>query len=277
LPTGPSALCANFVLLRLGGRRIAYDLIGPPDAPVLVCAHALAADSGMWAEAVPSVLGLGFRVLRIDMRGHGGSDPVSGDCTLLDLANDIVAVLDAAGIARAHFLGLSIGGMIGEALAIHHARRVASLMLCESPPAALTNARAIWTPRIGAVKAANSCEPIADATLERWLTPAFLARDPVRYRQIRDTVAATTAEGYCGCVAALSNFDFTNDLPRLDVPALVLYGEDDKASSHEETQRLAALIPGGRFVAFSGARHLPNVEDPERFNRILCDWLATVR
>jgi 3-oxoadipate enol-lactonase len=265
------------VLLGLGGRRIAYDLIGQNSAPVLVCAHALAADSGMWAEAVPAALAQGVRVLRIDMRGHGGSDAVPGDYTLGELANDIVAVLDAVGIARVHFLGLSIGGMIGEALAIHHGARVASLMLCESPPAALKNAREIWTPRVAAVKAANSCAPIADATMERWLTPAFAAHDPGRYRQIRDTVAATTADGYCGCVAALSNFDFTEQLPRLRVPALVLYGEDDKASSHEETQRLAALIPGGRFVAFSGARHLPNVEDPDRFNKILTDWLAGVR
>ena len=101
-------------------------------------------------------------------------------------------------------------------------------------------------------------------------------RNPVRWRQIRDTVAATNVEGYCGCVAALSHFDFTRDLPKLRVPALVLYGEDDKASSHEETQRLAALIPGGRFVGFSNARHLPNVEDPDRFNTILVDWLARV-
>ena len=126
---------------------------------------------------------------------------------------------------------------------------------------------------MAAARSANSLEPIADATMERWLTPAFRARDPNRWQQIRDTVAATTVEGYCGTVAALSHFDFTAELPNLRVPALVLYGEDDKATSHEENERLARLIPGGRFVAFPGARHLPNVEDPDRFNAILCDWL----
>jgi 3-oxoadipate enol-lactonase len=129
---------------------------------------------------------------------------------------------------------------------------------------------------MAAAHAANSLEPIADATMERWLTPEFRARNPLRWQQIRDTVAATTVEGYCGTVAALSNFDFASELPKLRIPALVLYGEDDKASSHEESQRLASLIPGGRFLAFSGARHLPNVEAPERFNAILCDWLDSV-
>jgi pimeloyl-ACP methyl ester carboxylesterase len=109
--------------------------------------------------------------------------------------------------------------------------------------------------------------------MERWLTPGFKARNSRRWQQIRDTIVGTTAAGYCGAVSALSKFDFTAELPFVRVPALVLYGEDDRATSHEENQRLASLIPGGRFVAFSGARHLPNVEDPERFNAILSDWL----
>ena len=264
------------MLLPLVGRNIAYDLVGPENGPVVAFSHSLAADLGMWAEQVPAVLGQGYRALRIDMRGHGGSEAAAGDYTLHDLAGDIVAVLDALQIPRVHFLGLSIGGMIGEALAIRHPSRVTSLFLCESPPASLVNAKAIWAPRMNAARAAYSLEPITEATMERWLTPAFKARNPIRWRQIRDTVAATTVEGYCGCVAALSHFDFTHELPKLAVPALVLYGEDDKASSHEETQRLAALIPGGRFMGFANARHLPNVEEPDRFNRILLDWLARV-
>ena len=261
----------------IGKRRLRYDLVG--DGPRTVCfVHALAADSGMWAEQVPAVLARGLRVLRVDLRGHGGSDPTPGDYTLTELASDVAALIDALGGGRMDFVGLSVGGMIGEALAILFGAKVSSLMLCEAPPAALTNAREIWAPRMTAARAARSLEPIADATMDRWLTPAFRARNPKRWQQIRDTVAATTVEGYCGTVAALSNFDFTAELQRLRVPALVLYSEADKASSHEENERLAALIPGGRFVAFSGARHLPNIEDPVRFNAILLDWLdSTVR
>jgi 3-oxoadipate enol-lactonase len=211
------------------------------------------------------------------MRGHGGSDAVPGDYTLQELASDIVAILDRLGIAKADYVGLSIGGMIGEALAIHYSGRVSSLMLCETPPASLRNAAEIWAPRVAAVRAANSLEPIADATMERWLTPDFRNHHPKRWQQTRETIAATTPGGYCGCVAALSRFDFTRDLPNLRLPALVLYGEEDRATSHGENRRLASLIPGGRFIAFAGARHLPNVEAPDRFNNILTEWLSTAR
>jgi 3-oxoadipate enol-lactonase len=256
---------------------IHYDLLGDGENGTVCFAHALAADSGMWAEQVPAVLGAGYRVLRIDMRGHGGSAGVSGDYTLAMLAGDISAVIAARGLPPVHYVGLSIGGMIGQALALHHPAQVASLTLCEAPPAALKNAHAIWQPRIDAVCAANSVAPVADDTMARWLTPQFAARYPDRFAQIRDTIAATTPEGYCGCVAALSHFDFTAQLPSLRVPALVICGEDDPATSIAENERLAALIPGGRFHRFAKARHLPNVEDPARFNAILTDWLAAQR
>jgi 3-oxoadipate enol-lactonase len=262
------------MLLTHAHRRISYDDIGPADAPAVCFAHALAADNGMWTEQVPALIARGLRVLRVDMRGHGGSASPSGNATLDDLAGDIAAVIETLGIARVHFVGLSIGGMIGQALALRHASKVASLMLCESPPASLANVKQIWAPRIAAVTAAQSCEPIADGTMERWLSPAYKARNPVRYGQIRATVAATDPGGYLACIHALSNFDFTKELPSLRVPAMALYGEDDVASSAEENQKLASLIPGGRFVAFPGARHLPNVEAPDRFNRILLDWIA---
>jgi len=260
------------MLLRVNDRRLRFDLLGTGRRTICF-AHALAADSGMWAEQVPALLARGFRVLTIDMRGHGRSDAVTGDYTLRELAADIAAIIAAVELDRVDFVGLSIGGMIGEALAVHFKEHVASLFLCETPPASLKNAREIWAPRMAAARTANSLEPIADPTMARWLTEEFRARNPGRWRQIRETVAGTSVAGYCGCVAALSNFDFTRDLPALAVPALVLCGEDDKASSLEENRRLAELIPGGRFVAFAGARHLPNIEAPERFNRILLDWL----
>src|ERR1035441_8823241 len=102
------------MLLPLNVRNIAYDLIGSETAPVVCMTHSLASDGGMWAEQVPGLLAAGFRVLRIDMRGHGGSDPVSGDYTMSQLAGDVAAVLDALSIPRVHFIGLSIGGMLGQ-------------------------------------------------------------------------------------------------------------------------------------------------------------------
>src|SRR5271163_4976237 len=99
------------MLLPLQGRRIAYDLIGPEDAPTVCITHSLASDGGSWAEQVPALLAGGFRVLRLDMRGHGGSDPVTGDYTMNQLAGDVASVIEALGFARVHYIGLSIGGM----------------------------------------------------------------------------------------------------------------------------------------------------------------------
>src|SRR5450432_4351786 len=128
------------MLFTLGNRRLHYDLIGAETARTVCFGHALAADSGMWAEQVPAALALGMRVLRIDMRGHGGSDALAGDYNLQGLASDIVALLDTLAIGKIEYVGLSIGGMIGEALAIYYPSRVSSLMLCETPPQSLKNA-----------------------------------------------------------------------------------------------------------------------------------------
>src|SRR3954471_13546943 len=108
------------MLLPLEGSRIAYDLVGPDDAPAVCIPHSLASDGGSWAEQVPALLQAGFRVLRLDMRGHGGSDPVTGDYTMQALAGDVATVLEALAIPRVHYIGLSIGGMIGQAFAIDH-------------------------------------------------------------------------------------------------------------------------------------------------------------
>ena len=183
------------MLLPLDGRVIAYDLLGPDTGTTVCMTHSLASDSGMWQEQVPPLLSAGFRVLRIDMRGHGGSTPAAGDYTMSALAADVVAVLDRLRIARVHYIGLSIGGMIGQAFAIEHADRVLSAMWCDTMPATPPNAAASWGPRMQTVREANSLEPLADATVERWLTDAAKARNPGRWRQIRDTVAGTTPAG----------------------------------------------------------------------------------
>jgi len=118
--------------LQLDGRNIAYDLVGPAGAPVVCMTHSLASDGGMWAEQVPPLLAAGFRVLRIDMRGHGGSDPVAGDYTMSQLAADVAGVLDKLGIPRVHYIGLSIGGMLGQAFALEHGARLISAMWCDT-------------------------------------------------------------------------------------------------------------------------------------------------
>jgi 3-oxoadipate enol-lactonase len=258
-------------------RRIYYDLIGAESGPVVCFTHSLASDGGMWAEQMASLLAGGYRVLRVDMRGHGGSDPVAGDYTMSALAADTAGVLGALGLEQVHFIGLSIGGMIGQAFAIEHGAKLKSLMLCDTLPGTLPGAKELWAPRVNAVKSAGSLTPLADATTERWLTPAFKARNPARWRQIRETVAATTPAGFLGSAAAILNFDFVPKLPSLKIATLVVCGTDDEGTPPKENERIASLVPGARYEAIGGARHFPNVELPDLFNRIMMGWLDARR
>ncbi|MFZ9530020.1 MAG: alpha/beta fold hydrolase [Burkholderiales bacterium] len=183
------------MLLPLPGRNIAYDIVGPEHAPVVVFSHSLAADLGMWAEQVPALLAAGYRALRMDLRGHGGSGALPGPYTIDQLADDVILVLDAIGEKQCHFVGLSIGGMIGQSLGIRYADRIKSLMLCDTQAASPADAASRWGPRIEAILKANSLEPIADATMARWLTAEYRKKHPARWQQIRDTIAGCTPTG----------------------------------------------------------------------------------
>jgi 3-oxoadipate enol-lactonase len=262
------------MLIECRGQKIHADLLGERGRPAVCLVHSLAADMTMWAEQVPALLEAGHAVLRIELRGHGGSSAPPGPYRMEELGADLAFVLDRLALGPVDFVGLSLGGMSGQALALDRPDLLRSVVICDALPESLPNADAIWGPRIKAVRAAGSCAPIAEATVERWLTPAFRAANPARWNEILATIAATDAEGYAGCAEAISTFSFVSRLPGLGVPALILCGEDDHAVPPAEGERIARLVPDGRFVAVAGARHLPNVEQPAVFNRLLLDWLA---
>lgn len=254
------------------GLRLHADLIGPRTR-VVCLVHALAADMTMWAEQVPALLEAGFGVLRIELRGHGGSAAPPGPYTMAGLGEDLAFVLRSLALGPVDYVGLSLGGMSGQALALDHPGLLRSIVICDALPESLPDAAAIWGPRIGAVRAAGSCAPIAEATMERWLTPAYRAANPARWAEIAATIAATPAAGYAGCAEAISAFSHVARLPSLAIPALVVCGEHDHAVPPAEGGRIARLVPDGRFELVKGARHLPNVEKPAEFNALLLGWL----
>ena len=255
-------------------RNTCYDLVGPESGPVVTFSHSLAADLGLWAEQVPALLAAGFRVLRTDLRGHGGSTATPAPYTIDLLADDVIEVLDALGIERCHFVGLSIGGMIGQSLGLRHASRLHSLMLCDTQSESPSDAATFWGPMIAAIDEAGSLEPIADRTMGRWLTADYRKAYPGRWKQIRDTVAGCTPQGYIGCAHAIANFNFTARLGTVTTPVLVACGTQDPRATPEESRHIASLFPNGSYDEFAGARHVPNVEQPDAFNRVLLRWLA---
>lgn len=167
--------------------------------------------------------------------------------------------------------------MIGQAFAITHPQRFVSAMLCDTSPQTMAGAQAAWAPRIEAVKKANSLAPLADSTMERWFTDAFRPRNGARWSQIHATIAGTTPAGYLGCAAAILDFDFTGKLPTLKVPTLVVCGAKDEGTPPAGNKKIAELIPGARYEEIADARHFPNVEHPDTFNRIMLGWLAKHR
>jgi 3-oxoadipate enol-lactonase len=196
---------------------------------------------------------------------------------MAQLADDVAAALDFLAIDRVQFIGLSIGGMIGQAFAIAHGKRLISATLCDTSPQTMAGAKEAWAPRIEAVTKANSVAPLADPTMERWFSDGFRPRNPGRWKQIHATIGGTSPAGYLGCAAAILDFDFTPKLPSLKVPALVVCGADDQGTPPAGNKLIAKLVPGARYEEIPGARHFPNVDFPDVFNPIMMGWLNAHR
>jgi 3-oxoadipate enol-lactonase len=250
-------------------QRLNCRIDGPADAPVLVLSNSLGADLAMWEPQMPA-LSAHFRVLRYDQRGHGASEVTPGPYTLQALARDVLNVLDALKIKRAHFCGLSMGGATGMWLAANAGERIDRLVLANT--AARFGTREAWNARIDAVRK-GGVNVIADAVLERWFTPGFRARAPETTVRMRAMMAAIPTEGYIGCCAAVRDTDLRNILGTIRCPTLVIVGAHDVATPAAEGRELAERIRGARCVELDAA-HISNVEAPEQFTAELVGFLA---
>jgi len=265
------------MLWRHRGLRLHYDLLGPARGPVVCLLHSLAADGGMWAEQLGPLLAAGYRVLRPDARGHGGSQAGAGPVAMAELADDVAALIERLALPPLHLVGLSLGGMTAQGLALARPELLRSLVLCDTLAASPAGSDEVWERRLAAIAAAGSLVPLAEETLARWLTPAFRAAHPDRTAAVLETIVATDPAGYAAAVAALRDFDYRARLPAVALPTLLLYGADDPSTPAAAGRELQALIAGSRFHALDGGLHLPNIECFERFNTLLLDWLARHR
>jgi 3-oxoadipate enol-lactonase len=264
------------MLLALNGRRVYFDLAGPQNAATVCFTHSLNSDSGMWVEQMVPLLAAGYRVLRLDMRGHGGSVPVDGDYTMDALAADVKDSLDVLGIQKVHFIGLSIGGMIGQGFALAYPDRLLSLCLCDTQPSTPPGSTGTWDERKATVRKSGLAS-LADATMARWFTDEFKKVNPVRWREIRDTISNTTPQGSIGCMSAIQDFDYLGRLPTIKAHTLVICGDEDEGTPPDRNKLIASKVPGGKYEGIAKARHLPNVERADTFNRIMMGWLSANR
>lgn len=247
---------------------------GPADGEVVVLSGSLGSDLRMWDPQLKSLLAAGFRVVRYDHRGHGDSPVPTGPYALADLGADAVALLDRLGVDRAHWVGLSLGGMIGMWLGRHAPERVANLvLLCTS---AEFGPAQMWIDRARLVRE-QGCGAVADASVERWLTNDFRAANPDRVAELRAMLAATPAEGYASCCTAIERMDLTADLPSITAPTLVVAGAQDPSTPPEQLRRIAEAVPGARLEVLDPGAHLVNVERPERVSELITTHLRERR
>ena len=244
---------------------------GTAESPVLVLSPSLGTGHAMWD---PQVAGLTehFRLIRYDPRGHGRSPVPPEPYEIADLAEDVVRLLDRLGVEKAHYCGLSLGAMTGIALAADHRDRVDRLVLCSTT--AHFPSPQPWIERAETVRAKGT-GAIADAVVERWLTPGFAAAHPEIVVRLKSMIEQTPDEGYAACCGAVARMDLRDSLPRITAPTLVVSAEQDPATPPEFLQRIAAAIPGARLEVLSPAAHLANIEQPEALARLIVDHLST--
>lgn len=255
--------------LRANGIDIHYTVTG--EGPWLVLSHSLACAGAMWAPQIDALADR-YRVLAFDTRGHGGTEAPAGEYTLEQLADDLHALLDGLGIARCHYMGLSMGGMIGMTHALRHPGRFDSMILCDTTSRIPAEAKAVWDQRI-ALAGKEGMGPVVEPTLGRWFTEGFRrtrtdVTDPIG-AMIRDTPVA----GYVGCCHAIRQLDLTDRLGAVTVPTLVITGDQDVGTPVEASRAIQQAIPGAQLAVIPRAAHLSNLEQPETFTHFVSTFL----
>jgi len=254
------------------GHSMHYEFSGKRGGPVLAFSHSLACSSVMW-EPQAEYFEKDFAVLRYDIRGHGESEATPAPYSLDQLASDFVGLLDYLRVEQAHFVGLSLGGMIGQAMGILHPDRLSSLCLCDTSCRTTAEGAKAWDERIASVRE-NGLGPQLEPTMKRWFSDDYLAKGSPLLDRIRDRFVRTPVEGYVGCAEAIRGLDFQDRLSSIRIPVQVMVGELDPGTPVAAARAIHVRIEGAKLVVIPEALHLPNVEKPEIFNEALGAFLA---
>lgn len=256
--------------VRIADLDVHYEVAG--EGPWLTLAHPLAADLRIWALQMPLLL-RHFRVLRFDARGHGETSATPAPYTLEQLADDALGLFDHLCITRTHWIGLSMGGMVAQAIALRRPGLLDRIVLADSTSRRPANAAAIWAERI-ALARAHGMSAIVAPTLERWFTPAYREVNPDVMEWVAEQISATSLEGYCGCCAAISQIDMLDRLKEIDSPALIMAGDRDHSTPPEMSEQMSRNWRGSTYCTIPDAAHIGNVEQADFFNRQVAAFLG---
>jgi len=280
MPSGSGALASGFkegeeMQARVNDVVIHYEIEGPGDAPLVTLSHSLAATLELWELQLPVLRG-GYRILRFDTRGHGSSSAPPGPYTIEMLAADAIGLLDHLAIRRTHFIGISMGGMIGQVLACRYQDRLEKLVLCDTSCRVPPEMTPIWEERIRTAET-EGMKALVEETLERWLSKEFRRDQPEITERVRKTILLTPVSGYAGCSRAISTFDVSHELSKVAAPTLIITGEKDESTPVSAAEAIQKQIEGSELAVMPGAMHLSNIEAAGLFNRKLVSFLAENR
>jgi 3-oxoadipate enol-lactonase len=237
---------------------------GDPAAPPVVLVHSAGADHRMWERNLPAVRDR-FRLIRYDARGHGRSDIPPAPYTLDDLGTDLVAMLDALGVASAHVVGASLGGLVALWLAVRHPDRVRRAVLAGA--AARFGTPEVWEERAGAVRRGGT-EAAVDLVMGRFFSERFRREEADVVAGFADVLRRQSPEGYVGTCLALRDADVRNEISGIRAPSLIVVGDEDVSAPPSDAEVLRAAIPRARLIVLEGAGHLCTVERPDVFEDI---------
>jgi len=255
--------------VNVNGINVRYQVEG--SGPWVTLSHSLSCDLTMWDELAVA-LAPTFTVLRYDTRGHGGSSVPEGTYSFAQLTADVTGLLEALKVERTHFVGLSMGGMIGQHLALAAAQRLDRLVIANSTSRIPPEAGPLWDERI-AIARGQGCAGLVEGTLGRWFTPGFRAAQPAEMARIGQLIAATPPAGYIGCAGAIRALDITAQLGAIRVPTLIIAGADDPGTPPAMSEVIAKTIPGARLEIIPSASHLSCIEQPQTFHRLVATFL----
>ncbi len=259
----------------INGARLRFELAGPEDAPPVVLSNSLLTRLEMW-DPQWEALTATYRVLRYDTRGHGLSEPTPAPYAMEELADDLAGLMDHCGIASAHIVGLSLGGMTAQMFALLHPRMVKSLCLVATTALRPSHNRAIWDERIRHVGQERSYEKLLHGIHDRWISVRFRRSEPEKFELLTQQILSTPVEGYLGCCEAIAGYDVVARLPEIDAPTLVIVGEEDSGTPLEDARIIADGIPGATVEMIPYYRHMLNWEAQEAFDPLLFGWLEKV-
>ena len=255
---------------QIGDIEVFYTIEG--QGPWLTLSHSLACNTGMW-DAQAALLSKDFTVLRYDTRGHGQTTATPGPYSLEQLANDAYGLLSGLGVTQTHWMGISLGGMIGQTIALKYPTLFTSLMLVDTTSRRPDNAQAMWDSRIAIAKS-EGMAGLVQSTLERWFTEPFRVNNAQTIRPIADGILSTSVDGFSGCCSAIATINTLDRLHEIKCPALVIVGAQDHGTPPAMAKLIHEHLPNSEYLVIDDAAHIANVEQPEIFNRAVQKFLA---